>query len=230
MGLTNQGTSVAADVELHHLARHAEAEAKAAPLGPHCHGRRMWRWLLRMAWQWSPMVETMTGPTPKGVCLGLGSSGCSGGSTEGVMLHPLWCRRRRAGKAKENPVRSTIESALLGPLPSGPLPRKGIAPCSCSKYTMKLARNPYTQHQKRARSFPVAFFVKNDAELQAGFGRGDLVRVPTVGRGLPLDRLTHSEPFLLPAAFEVLKEMASRFAQMPWRAHQTKGRPFGSPA
>lgn len=100
----------------------------------------------------------------------------------------------------------------VGPAPSGPLPRKGIAPCSCSKHTMKLARNPYTRHQQRARTLPGSFFVKNEAELQAGFNRGDLVRVPTVGRGYHLDRLTHSEPFLLPSAMRTLQQMASRFA------------------
>ena len=98
------------------------------------------------------------------------------------------------------------------PVASGPLPRKGIAPCSCSKRTMKLARNPYTDHQKRARSLPGSFFVKNDTEMQAGFQRGDLLRVPEVGRGYHLDRLTHSHPFLLPAAMAVLEEMSSRFA------------------
>ena len=105
------------------------------------------------------------------------------------------------------PVAQTV-----GPAPSGPLPRKGIAPCSCSKHTMKLARNPYTRHQQRARTLPGSFFVKNEAELQAGFNRGDLVRVPTVGRGYHLDRLTHSEPFLLPSAMRTLQQMATRFA------------------
>ena len=51
---------------------------------------------------------------------------------------------------------------------------------------MKLARNPYTAHQKRARTLPGSFFVKNEGELQAGFGRGDLVRVPDRGQGLSL--------------------------------------------
>lgn len=105
------------------------------------------------------------------------------------------------------PVAQTV-----GPAPSGPLPRKGIAPCSCSKHTMKLARNPYTRHQQRARTLPGSFFVKNETELQAGFNRGDLVRVPTVGRGYHLDRLTHSEPFLLPSAMRTLQQMATRFA------------------
>ena len=120
--------------------------------------------------------------------------------------------------AAEVPVVSSIPEVAapvapsVGPVPSGPLPRKGIAPCSCSKHTMKLARNPYTRHQQRARTLPGSFFVKNEAELQAGFKRGDLVRVPTVGRGYHLDRLTHSEPFLLPAAMRTLQLMASRFA------------------
>lgn len=103
-------------------------------------------------------------------------------------------------------------TAEVRPVPSGPMPRKGIPPCSCSKHTMKLARNPYTRHQKRARSLPGSFFVKNHAELNAGVKRGDLVSIPRVGRGYHLDRLTHSEPFLLPAARDILMDMASRFA------------------
>ncbi len=96
--------------------------------------------------------------------------------------------------------------------PSGPLPRKGIAPCSCSKYTMSLARNPYTQHQKRARTLPGSFFVKNKAVMNAGAKRGALKKVPLVGRGYHLYGLSHSEPYLLPAAKAVLIDMANRFA------------------
>lgn len=95
---------------------------------------------------------------------------------------------------------------------SGPLPRRGIAPCSCSKHTMSLARNPYTQHQKRARTLPGSFFVKNKAVMNAGAGRGALKKVPLVGRGYHLHGLSHSEPYLLPAAKAVLEDMANRFA------------------
>jgi len=105
-----------------------------------------------------------------------------------------------------------IQESQLKPIPSGPLPRKGIAPCSCSKHTMKLARNPYTQHQKRARTLPGSFFVRNKAALAAGAERGDLERIPEVGRGYHLYGLSHSEPFLLPAAREVMEDMANRFA------------------
>ncbi len=96
--------------------------------------------------------------------------------------------------------------------PSGPLPRKGIAPCSCSKHTMSLARNPYTQHQKRARTLPGSFFVKNEAVMKAGASRGDLIKIPLVGRGYHLHGLSHSEPYLLPAAKDVLIDMSNRFA------------------
>lgn len=105
-----------------------------------------------------------------------------------------------------------LPDPVLEPTPSGPLPRKGIKPCSCSKRTMKLARNPYTAHQKRARSLPGSFFVQNQSELAAGASRGDLLRIPEVGRGFHLDRLTHSEPFLLEAAKDILYQMANRFA------------------
>jgi hypothetical protein len=105
-----------------------------------------------------------------------------------------------------------VQESLVKPAPSGPLPRNGIAPCSCSKYTMKLARNPYTQHQKRARTLPGSFYIKSKASLAAGAERGDLERIPEVGRGYHLSGLSHSEPFLLPAAWEVLEDMANRFA------------------
>ena len=105
-----------------------------------------------------------------------------------------------------------VQESVVKPAPSGPLPRNGIAPCSCSKYTMKLARNPYTQHQKRARTLPGSFYIKSKASLAAGAERGDLERIPEVGRGYHLSGLSHSEPFLLPAAREVLEDMADRFA------------------
>lgn len=105
-----------------------------------------------------------------------------------------------------------VQESVVKPAPSGPLPRNGIAPCSCSKYTMKLARNPYTQHQKRARTLPGSFYIKSKASLAAGAERGDLERIPEVGRGYHLYGLSHSEPFLLPAAREVLEDMANRFA------------------
>lgn len=105
-----------------------------------------------------------------------------------------------------------VQESLVKPAPPGPLPRNGIAPCSCSKYTMKLARNPYTQHQKRARTLPGSFYIKSKASLAAGAERGDLERIPEVGRGYHLSGLSHSEPFLLPAAWEVLEDMANRFA------------------
>ena len=105
-----------------------------------------------------------------------------------------------------------VSESAVNPAPTGPLPRKGIAPCSCSKYTMKFARNPYTQHKKRARTLPGSFYVKSKASLAAGAERGDLERIPEVGRGYHLSGLSHSEPFLLPAAREVLEDMANRFA------------------
>ena len=123
------------------------------------------------------------------------------------------------GQEAASPAPARVQDAApnlpkiaVEPAPTGPLPRKGIKPCSCSKRTMKLARNPYTAHQKRARSLPGSFFVKDQSELAAGASRGDLVRIPEVGRGFHLDRLTHSEPFLLEAAKDILEEMASRFA------------------
>ena len=115
-------------------------------------------------------------------------------------------------EAEENETVTSPEPSSVSPVPNGPLPRQNIAPCSCSKHTMKLARNPYTSHQKRARTLPGSFFVKSQAELVAGTERGDLKRVPAVGRGYHLGRLNHSEPFLLASAKSTLEEMAGRFA------------------
>ena len=113
--------------------------------------------------------------------------------------------------SRAEPAAQPVEDAEVV-APSGPLPRKGIAPCSCSKYTMSLARNPYTQHQQRARTLPGSFFIKNEAVMNAGANRGALKKVPLVGRGYHLYGLSHSEPYLLPAAKAVLIDMANRFA------------------
>ena len=113
--------------------------------------------------------------------------------------------------AEAESVAQPAEDAVVV-VPSGPLPRRGIAPCSCSKHTMSLARNPYTQHQQRARTLPGSFFVKNKTVMNAGADRGALKEVPLVGRGYHLHGLSHSEPYLLPAAKAVLLDMANRFA------------------
>ena len=140
--------------------------------------------------------------------------------TEGrvsVMNAPVEVEVTSGELAPAAPVRPEVsvpevQESLVKPAPSGPLPRNGIAPCSCSKYTMKLARNPYTQHQKRARTLPGSFYIKSKASLAAGAERGDFERIPEVGRGYHLSGLSHSEPFLLPAAREVLEDMGNRFA------------------
>lgn len=120
---------------------------------------------------------------------------------------------QEASEAELDAMIADYSDAIVSPVPTGPLPRKNMAPCSCSKHTMKLARNPYTKHQSRARTLPGSFFVKDQAELVAGAERGALKRVPAVGRGYHLYGLKHSEPFLLPAAKNVLLRMASRFAE-----------------
>ncbi|MDG2425078.1 MAG: DUF5715 family protein [Flavobacteriales bacterium] len=96
--------------------------------------------------------------------------------------------------------------------PSGPLPRKNVKPCTCSKSTMKkLAHNPYTQHRKRARNLPGSFFVKNNADVQSRVQRGKIVEV-TNSRGYHLGSLNHSKPYLLKDAKFVLDEIGRRFA------------------
>ena len=46
----------------------------------------------------------------------------------------------------------------VGPVQKSQFPIPGVAPCACSGGTMDLDRNPYTAHQKRARTLPGSFF------------------------------------------------------------------------
>lgn len=88
---------------------------------------------------------------------------------------------------------------------------KTILPCSVCKKTMRVPRNPYTSHQRAARSLPNSFFVKNDVELNAGKRNGKLVEVQD-GRGYRIARLTHSHGWLLPETYQLLKDMGNDFA------------------
>ena len=89
--------------------------------------------------------------------------------------------------------------------------RTDIQPCSVCKKTMRVPKNPYTAHQRAARSLPNSFFVKNDVELGAGKRNGKLVEVED-GRGYRIARLTHSHPWLLPETYQLLQDMGNDFA------------------
>ena len=89
--------------------------------------------------------------------------------------------------------------------------RTDILPCSVCKKTMRVPKNPYTAHQRAARSLPNSFFVKNDVELGAGKRNGKLVEVED-GRGYRVARLTHSHPWLLPETYQLLQDMGNDFA------------------
>lgn len=89
--------------------------------------------------------------------------------------------------------------------------RTDILPCSVCKKTMRVPKNPYTAHQRAARSLPNSFFVKNDVELGAGKRNGKLVEVED-GRGYRIARLTHSHPWLLPETYQLLRDMGNDFA------------------
>ena len=89
--------------------------------------------------------------------------------------------------------------------------RTDILPCSVCKKTMRVPKNPYTAHQRAARSLPNSFFVKNDVELGAGKRNGKLVEVED-GRGYRIARLTHSHPWLLPETYQLLQDMGDDFA------------------
>ena len=100
------------------------------------------------------------------------------------------------------------------PEPAVDAPRKrrtDILPCSVCKKTLRVPKNPYTAHQRAARSLPNSFFVKNDVELGAGKRNGKLVEVED-GRGYRIARLTHSHPWLLPETYQLLQDMGNDFA------------------
>ena len=117
----------------------------------------------------------------------------------------------------EKPLMSTASDRQAKPQSQSPkksertAPAKDIQPCSVCKKTMRVPRNPYTSHQRAARSLPNSFFVKNDIELNAGKRNGKLVEVKD-GRGYRLARLTHSHGWLLPETYQLLKDMGNDFA------------------
>ena len=104
-------------------------------------------------------------------------------------------------------VESVPEPAVASPRTR----RTDIQPCSVCKKTMRVPKNPYTAHQRAARSLPNSFFVKNDVELGAGKRNGKLVEVED-GRGYRIARLTHSHPWLLPETYQLLQDMGNDFA------------------
>ena len=114
------------------------------------------------------------------------------------------------------PERTLCPSAALLPEPEPAVEaprerRTDILPCSVCKKTMRVPKNPYTAHQRAARSLPNSFFVKNNAELGAGKRNGKLVEVED-GRGFRIARLTHSHPWLLPETYQLLQDMGNDFA------------------
>ena len=135
---------------------------------------------------------------------------------------PVLLRNRTAQEEGEEatqdevaPPPATSERTLLPePEPAVEAPRErrtDILPCSVCKKTMRVPKNPYTAHQRAARSLPNSFFVKNNAELGAGKRNGKLVEVED-GRGFRIARLTHSHPWLLPETYQLLQDMGNDFA------------------
>ena len=91
------------------------------------------------------------------------------------------------------------------------VPLGSLLPCSCCKKTIRIPRNPYTRHQKAARSLPNSFFIKNDSDIRYGLGVNKLVEVED-GRVYRIDRLKHSKEMLLPEVYELLIEMGNAYA------------------
>lgn len=125
---------------------------------------------------------------------------------------------RVVSKAVENDVEE-VEIELEGPVEdvvvdvdkNENVPLGSLLPCSCCKKTIRIPRNPYTRHQKAARSLPNSFFIKNDSDIRYGLGVNKLVEVED-GRGYRIDRLKHSKAMLLPEVYELLIEMGNAYA------------------
>ena len=125
---------------------------------------------------------------------------------------------RVVSKAVENDVEE-VEIELEGPVEdvvvdvdkNENVPLGSLLPCSCCKKTIRIPRNPYTRHQKAARSLPNSFFIKNDSDIRYGLGVSKLVEVED-GRGYRIDRLKHSKAMLLPEVYELLIEMGNAYA------------------
>ena len=125
---------------------------------------------------------------------------------------------RVVSKAVENDLEE-VEIELEGPVEelvvdvdkNENVPLGSLLPCSCCKKTIRIPRNPYTRHQKAARSLPNSFFIKNDSDIRYGLGVNKLVEVED-GRGYRIDRLKHSKAMLLPEVYELLIEMGNAYA------------------
>ena len=110
------------------------------------------------------------------------------------------------------PMPQPVVESVPEPTVEAPRQRRtDILPCSVCKKTMRVPKNPYTAHQRAARSLPNSFFVKNDVELGAGKRNGKLVEVED-GRGYRIARLSHSHPWLLPETYQLLQDMGNDFA------------------
>ena len=91
------------------------------------------------------------------------------------------------------------------------VPLGSLLPCSCCKKTIRVPRNPYTKHQKAARSLPNSFYIKNESDVKYGLNANKLVEVQD-GRGYRIDRLRHSKSMLLPEVRDLLVEMGNDYA------------------
>lgn len=109
-------------------------------------------------------------------------------------------------KQQEEVVVDEVESPVEENVPLG-----SLLPCSCCKKTIRVPRNPYTSHQKAARSLPNSFFIKNESDIRYGLGVEKLVEVKD-GRGYRIDRLKHSKAMLLPEVKALLEEMGNDYA------------------
>ena len=97
------------------------------------------------------------------------------------VAHPVLLRSQEDAGSKSDdesqvldrdasPAHASEEASMTPPAPSPkPEPKpeaklkerdKTILPCSVCKKTMRVPRNPYTSHQRAARSLPNSFFVK----------------------------------------------------------------------
>jgi hypothetical protein len=91
------------------------------------------------------------------------------------------------------------------------VPLGSLLPCSCCKKTIRVPRNPYTSHQKAARSLPNSFFIRHDTDIESGIRNNKLV-VVNDGRGYRINKLKYSKALLLPEVLALLVEMGNDYA------------------
>jgi hypothetical protein len=95
--------------------------------------------------------------------------------------------------------------------PGSPAPERSNR-CACTWDSMRLTRDDYAdKHRPAAESLANDVLISDEATLNTQLAKGKLVPFK-IDRGMRLQKLTHSEPFLHPTAAKTYQELALRFS------------------